>query len=453
MTTTRTIFTRVMAVSASICMFTLSRGATLVYNWTTIAGLTNTIGSSDGTNSGALFNQPYGVALDGSGNVYVADYGADTIRKMTRVGTNWLVTTIAGSATNAGSADGTNTAALFNQPRGLIVGNNGNIFICDGGNDTIRMLKAVGTNWVSSTIAGSVTNAGSADGTNNVAQFNRGDGIIQDSAGNLYVAVYMDDTIRKITPSGTNWVVTTIAGSPGITGSTDGLGNVALFNRPYDVAIDDSGNLYVNDSYGQIIRKLEPSGTNWNVSTIAGSSGKRGTADGTNSSARFNYSTGIAVDGFGNLYLTDTDSDTIRKIVPVGTNYVVTTIGGVVSNTVPADGTNSIATFNYPRSLKVDGHGNIFAADFYHATIRLGTPLIPNITSTSLSGKNLLFSGINGLAGGTYFVLASTNVSLPLNQWTSVATNVLNANGNFTFTATNAVNLNSSQQFFILQLQ
>ena len=81
-----------MAVSASICMFTLSRGATLVYNWTTIAGLTNTIGSSDGTNSGALFNQPYGVALDGSGNVYVADYGADTIRKMTRVGTNWLVT-------------------------------------------------------------------------------------------------------------------------------------------------------------------------------------------------------------------------------------------------------------------------------------------------------------------------------------------------------------------------
>ena len=162
-----------MAGAAFLCMIALSCNVARaqIYNWTTIAGVANTIGSADGTNSGALFNAPYGVALDGSGNVYVADYAASTIRKMTHVGTNWVVTTIAGSAANSGSADGINTAALFNGPRGLVVGNNGNIFISDEGNHCIRMLTAIGTNWVSSTIAESVTNPGSADGTNSAAQF------------------------------------------------------------------------------------------------------------------------------------------------------------------------------------------------------------------------------------------------------------------------------------------
>lgn len=446
-----------MAGAAFLCMIALSCNVARaqIYNWTTIAGVANTVGSADGTNSGALFNAPYGVALDGSGNVYVADYSADTIRKMTHVGTNWVVTTIAGSATNSGNADGTNSAARFNAPRGLVVGNNGNIFICDGGNATIRMLTAVGTNWVSTTIAGSVTNFGSADGTNSAAQFNTADGIIQDAAGNLFVDSYTDNTIRKITPSGTNWVVSTIAGTAGITGSQDGLGNIALFDNPYDVAIDGSGNLYVTDSRGQTIRKITPSGTNWIVSTIAGSSGVVGSANGTNGSARFKYPTGVAVDGSGNVYVTDTYNDTIRKMAPVGTNWVVSTIGGQagVTDAVSDDGTNSMSCFNLPRCLKVDGHGNVYVADFDHSTIRLGTPLIPYMLSTSVSGVNLLINGISGLAGGKYYVLASTNVALPFNQWTSVATNILNTTGNFTMTATNAVNPNVRQEFYILQLQ
>jgi streptogramin lyase len=452
---TEMFFARLMTGLVLFCMATLSHGAAVVYNWTTIAGVTNTIGSKDGTNNGALFNLPYGVALDGNGNVYVADYGADTIRKMARVGTNWVVTTIAGSVTNAGSADGTNTAALFHSPRGLVVGNNGNIFICDAVNATIRMLTAVGTNWVSSTIAGSVTNYAIADGTNGGARFEEPDGIIQDGAGNLYVAEFNGYVIRKLTQSGTNWIVSTIAGLALTSGSSDGIGSAARFNNPYDVVIDGNGNLFVTDFLNKTIRKLTPVGTNWMVSTIAGSPGQRGHVDGTNSNALFRNPTGVTMDGNGNLYVTDTDNDTIRKIVPVGTDWVVSTIGGQVGITDAAsdNGTNSMALFNTPRGIKVDGRGNLFVADFDHATVRLGTPLIPAMASISLSGTNLVVNGINGLAGGTYYVFATTNAALPLSQWTPVATNVLNATGNFTFTATNAVNPNSQQQFYILQLQ
>ena len=444
-----------MAGAAFLCMIALSCNVARaqIYNWTTIAGVANTIGSADGTNSGALFNAPYGVALDGSGNVYVADHVASTIRKMTHVGTNWVVTTIAGSAANSGSADGINTAALFNGPRGLVVGNNGNIFISDEGNHCIRMLTAIGTNWVSSTIAGSVTNPGSADGIGSAAQFEEVDGIIQGKGGNLFVASYDDDTIREVTPSGTNWIVITIAGLAQNAGSSDGIGTDARFNNPYDVAVDGSGNLYVADSRGQTTRMLTPSGTNWVVSTIAGSYEKRGAVDGTNSNARFNYASGVAVDSGGKIYVADTYSDTIRKLLSVGTNWIVSTIGGVVSNTVAADGTNGVATFYLPRGLKIDSRGNVYVADFDHSTIRLGTPLIPYMLSTRVSGTNLLINGISGLAGGKYFVLASTNVALPFSQWTPVATNILNTTGNFTMTATNAVNPNVRQEFYILQLQ
>jgi sugar lactone lactonase YvrE len=448
------ILVRLMAGLVFFCMIASSRGAAVVYNWTTLAGVATVIGGTDGTNSNALFYEPYGVVLDGS-NIYVADLLGDTIRKMTHAGTNWVVTTIAGSFTNVGYADGVNSAALFNSPRGLVVATNGNIFISDTLNAVIRMLTPVGTNWVSSTIAGSVTNYAVVDGTNGNARFEDPDGMIQDGAGNLYVAEFNGDVIRKLTPSGTNWVVSTIAGVALTPGSSDGIGSAARFNNPYDVAIDSNGNLFVTDFLNKTIRKLTPVGTNWMVSTIAGSAGQRGHLDGTNSNARFRNPTGVTMDSSGNLYVTDTDNDTIRKIVPAGTNWVVSTIGGQVGVTdaVSNDGTNSMALFNAPRGIKVDGHGNLFVADFDHATIRLGTPLIPAMASISLSGTNLMVNGINGLAGGTYYVFATTNAALPLSQWTPVATNVLNATGNFTFTATNAVNPNSQQQFYILQLQ
>jgi hypothetical protein len=143
-----------------------------LYDWRNIAGLPAGSGSADGTNSAALFYRPAGVAADNASNVFVADQWNSTIRKLTPVGTNWVATTLAGSAGIIGSADDTNSAALFDQPFGVAVDNAGNVFVADQWNSTIRKLTPVGTNWVVTTVAGLAPIQGSADGTNSTARFN-----------------------------------------------------------------------------------------------------------------------------------------------------------------------------------------------------------------------------------------------------------------------------------------
>ncbi len=253
-------------------------------NWvvTTLAGVGGVdangyplhYGSADGTNSAARFNSPWGVAVDSAGSVYVADQGNCTIRKVTPVGTNWVVTTLAGlggddktgsNPLHSGSVDGTNSAARFSWPCGVAVDSAGNLYVLDQGNSLIRKVTPVGTNWVVTTLAGSLT-PGSADGTNSAARFNTPLGIAVDSAGNLYVADSVNSTIRKVTPVGTNWVVTTLAGVGGADGdgnplhpgTADGTGSVARFFQPRGLALDSAGNLYVGDRSNYTIRKGFP---------------------------------------------------------------------------------------------------------------------------------------------------------------------------------------------------
>src|SRR5439155_23368082 len=123
----------------------------------------------------------------------------------------------------------------------------------------------------------------------------------------VYVAELENSTIRKLTPVGTNWVVTTIAGLAGSTGSANGTNSGARFNFPQGLAIDGAGNLYVADSDNYVVRKVTPVGTNWVVTTIAGRAGSVGSVDGTNSVARFNGFVGVAVDAATNIYVADTD--------------------------------------------------------------------------------------------------------------------------------------------------
>jgi sugar lactone lactonase YvrE len=244
----------------------------------------------------------------------VADGGNNTIRKLTPVGTNWAVTTIAGTAnTIGGSADGTNQAASFYYPSGVAVDTNGNVFVADASNNNIREVTPVGTNWVVTTIAGTASaSGGSADGTNQAAQFYGPSGLALDGAGNLYVADTSNDTIRKLTPVGTNWVVTTIAGQAQAGGSTDGGGLDARFDLPYGIAADTNGNLYVADTYNHTIRLIAPADTNWVVSTLAGVPGSPGGSDGIIWQALFNYPFGITTDGTGRVFVGDTINGTIR---------------------------------------------------------------------------------------------------------------------------------------------
>src|SRR5438105_11523282 len=267
------------------------------YYFNTFAG--NAYGG-DGTGSQAIFNFPSATAVDGVGNVYVADTYNYTVRKITPAG---VVTTLAGLADNDGSADGTGSDARFSYLNGIAVDGAGNVFVTDLSN-TIRKITPAG---VVTTLAGTPGVHGSADGTGSAAQFWQPWGIAVDSASNAYVADQANSTIRKITPAG---VVTTIAGAAGVYGSADGSGSAARFNSPGGIAVDSSGNLCVADTGNETIRKITSAGV---VTTLAGAPGIAGSTDGTGGAARLYYPYALTVTGT-TLYVADTFNSTIRKI-------------------------------------------------------------------------------------------------------------------------------------------
>ncbi len=323
---------------------------------TTYAGIA-IYGSGDGIGTNAHFTFPAGTAVDSAGNIYVADSGNHTIRKITSTGT---VTTLAGSTGNSGSADGTGTAARFNDPGAVAVDSAGNVYVADAGNATIRKVTAAG---VVTTLAGSAGLVGSTDGTGAAARFNFPAGVAVDSAGNVYVADAGNAIIRKITAAG---VVTTLAGSAGLVGSTDGTGSAARFNYPAGIAVDASGNVFVAEASNNTIRKITSAGV---VTTLAGAAPSPGSTDGTGSAARFSGPSGLAVDAAGNLYVADSNNHLIRKVTSAG---VVTTLGGLAGTSGAADGTGSVARFAYPRGVAVSAAGTLYIADTFNNTIRAG---------------------------------------------------------------------------------
>jgi len=353
--------------------------STPTYAWANLVGQPGGSGSVNGTGGAARFYNPEGVAIDGAGNIYVADYGNHTVRKVTAAG---VVTTLAGSAGVAGSADGTGSAARFCNPVGVAVDGAGNVYVADTWNHTIRKVTPLG---VVTTLAGSAGTAGSTDGTGNAAQFNCPCGVAVDSVGNVYVAERDNYTIRKVTPAG---VVTTLAGSAGMWGSADGAGSVARFNMPVGVAVDSAGNVFVADTGNQTIRKVTPSGV---VTTLAGSAGGSGSTDGTGITARFYSPKGVAADSAGNVYVADTGNQTIRKVTSAG---VVTTLAGSAGVAGSADGTGSAARFCNPYGVAVDSTGNVFVGDTGNCTIRKVTA---GGVVTTLAGS----VGSTGSADGT----------------------------------------------------
>jgi prepilin-type N-terminal cleavage/methylation domain-containing protein len=265
---------------------------------TTLAG-SGTAGYLDGTGTAAQFRSSFGIDIDATDTIYVADTSNYRIRKITPGG---IVTTLAGSGM-PGFADGTGTAAQFNQPYDVAVDSAGNVYVGDWGNHRIRKISPSG---VVTTLAGSGT-AGYLDGTGTAAQFNQPSGIAIDSTGVVYVADCENHRIRKVTSSG---VVTTFAGS-GIAGYLDGTGTAAQFDNPCGVAIDTTTDtIYVADGFNNRIRKITPSGV---VTTLAGT-GVAGFVDGTGTVAQFSFPIGMTFDNAGNLYVADTSNYRIRKI-------------------------------------------------------------------------------------------------------------------------------------------
>jgi sugar lactone lactonase YvrE len=313
---------------------------------------------------------PVGLKIDSANNLYVTDAAAQVIVKIT---SDFKIASLAGTAITMGSTDGTGTVARFNEPTDLVINDDGSFLLTDTSNASLRKVTTAG---VVTTFAGTSGSKGSTDGTGAAARFSAPVGITRDTAGNVYVADQTNHVIRRVTPAG---VVTTLAGTAGTVGSTDGTGAAARFNLPTGVAINSTDLIYVADFGSHTLRKVTSSGV---VTTFAGTAGTSGSVDGTGTAARFNKPSGLALDTAGNLYVADTGNSTVRKVSPAG---VVTTLAGLSAITGLKDGTGTLAWFNEPEGVTSDTAGNLYVADTGNAVIRKVTPA-GVVTTLALTG-------------------------------------------------------------------
>ena len=341
---------------------------TTAYN----TGGTGTIGKDTSkTDSTASFSAPTALALDAAGNIYVADYGNNLIRK---ISTKGVVSTVAGNGSQ-GSLNGKGTASSFNGPTGLAVDAAGDIFVADNNNNQIREISAAG---LVTTVAGS-DSIGAVDGIGTAAYFFGPTGIAIDAAGNLLVTDAGNNLIRKVTPAG---AVSTVAGN-GAPGATNGALLLASFNNPTGIALDASGNIYIADMLNSTIREINIGSSL--VSTLAGGLDTTASINGTGTAASFYFPNSLAVDASGNVYVSENINNLIRKITPGG---VVTTFAGSGA-AGQADSTGIKASFNGPSGVAVDAAGNVYVADTYNNVIRKITPagLVSTIAGNGLAGS------------------------------------------------------------------
>ncbi len=322
----------------------------------TLAGTPGLAGSADGVGAAASFNGPTGIVYDGNGNLYISDSANDTLRELD-IATQ-AVTTVAGSVGVTGSLDGIGLAALFDTPGGLSMDNFGHLFIADANNADIReYIPATG---VVTTAGGSPDTSGSADSDQGTARFATAYGSAYDGAGTLYVSDNGDNTIRAVDI--TTGATTTIAGTSGQTGATDGIGAAARFNGPGCLTYDSSaGVLYVVDQQdSQVIRSINLS--TFQVTTVVGTPGGGGCGSGgTGPTVEFNALGEIWADGNGHLYAADTFCFRIVELNT--TTWAATTLAGSTSACAYADGPASQAAFSYAGSLTGDGLGNLYIID------------------------------------------------------------------------------------------
>ena len=357
----------------------------------TFAGSGDGSGTANGTGTAARFKQPRGMVSAPDGTLYIAESGTPTIRKVTAAG---VVTTLVATGT-------------FSNPEGMALNSSGTLFVADRAKHAIW---SVDTNTGAATIfVGQANNPGQLDGTGGGARFYSPAGLVCDANDNLFVADEYNHSIRKVTPAG---VVTTFAGELRTFGSADGTGSSARFREPRGLALTPTGDLIVADRINHTVRRITSAGV---VTTLAGSPGQTGSADGTGSTARFDSPVGVAVDRFDQIFVTDWDTHTIRKILPSGE---VTTIGGMVGIGSHQDGVGTNAVFYEPLGIIALANGDLLVADESNNRIARGVPLAPRLiveqpTGTTLSSgaSTVDFgSGVAGVSKTLAFTFKNTGI-------------------------------------------
>jgi uncharacterized protein (TIGR03437 family) len=350
-----------------------------------------------GPATSAQMNSPEAVAMDSSGNVYIADTVNNVVRE---ISTKGIISTIAGNGTSGFSGDnGAATSAMLSSPQGVVVDSSGNVYVSDTANARVRKISG-GT---ITTVAGSGTQGYGGDGgVATSAQLYAPVGLAIDKSGNLYIADVDDSVVRRVSLlSGT---IGTVAGngSQGYSGDT-GPAASAMLNGPQGVAVDASGNLYISDTLNDVIRVVNTSGT---ISTFAGNgivgySGDGGPAIG----AEFGSPTGIALDSAGNLYLSDSGAR-IRKIFASG---IIETIAGAGVRGYTGDGgVATSATLNGAAGLAVDPKGDVFIADAVNNAIR---ELVSTGAGLSISAvTNAASNQAGAIAPGEVLVIYGSNI-------------------------------------------
>ena len=328
----------------------------------TLAGDGNSISSGDGGASrSASVQHPNGVALDAKGNLYIADWYAHRIRRITP---QRIITTVAGNGSEFLSGDGgLATRASLSNPKGAAVDSAGNLYIADTGNDRIRKVSPDG---IISTAAGNGRQGFSGDGgPANLASVNRPGGVAVDREGNLYVADTLNHRIRRVDVRG---IITTVAGNgkPALSGD-DGPATSASLYHPNSIAVDARGNLYIADTNNSVVRKVNLEGT---ISTVAGDGKDRFSGDGGPAiNASLSHPGGVAVDAAGNLYIADTLHSRIRKVSTSGT---INTVAGNGDTGFSGDGGSPTKASLYnPHGVAVDNDGNLYIADSLNFRIRM----------------------------------------------------------------------------------
>ena len=323
-----------------------------------------------GAATSATLSLPEGVALDGSGNLYIADEGNHRVRK---VDTSGNISTVAGTGISGFSSDGgAATSARLSFPRGVALDGSGNLYIADSGNNRIRKVDATTGNI--STVAGTGTAGSGGDGgMATSATLNQPYGVALDGVGNLYIAEYFGNRIRRVDATTGNISTVAGTGAPGF-GGDSGAATSATLRIPQGIALDSSGNLYIADTFNHRIRKVDAA--TGVISTVAGTGTVGFGGDGgAATSARLSFPRGVALDGSGNLYIADGANHRIRKVDTSGT--ISTVAGGGTGSFSGDGGPATSAALSAPIGVTLDGAGNLYISDSGNHRIRRTRTVVP----------------------------------------------------------------------------